>query len=82
MSLLDRFIQYSLQHQRTIRVMVMHEDGQIKTMNLTVTGTDEAGIMYLSARNKSAPRHLPWDSILGASYARGDDGDTLRKQDT
>ncbi len=79
MSLLHRFLSYSLRHQRPIRVMWMAEGGQLKHMNLTVQALDDTGIQYLSARNKKTPRRLALQDILGASYARGDDGDTLRK---
>lgn len=81
MSLLERFFSYSLRHQRPIRVMVMQDDGSVRNMNLTVQAVQEDAILYLSARNKKEPRQLPLHSILGASYARGDDGDTLRKRE-
>ena len=80
MSLLQRFLAYSLRHQRPIRVMVMQDVG-IKNLNLTVQVIDSEGIGYLSARNKKQPKRLSYEQILGASYARGDDGDTLRKRE-
>lgn len=77
MSMLERFLRYSLRHQRPIRVMLMDEAGQTRHQNITVQNLDEEGISYLSARNKKQPRHLPYQALLAASYARGDDGDTF-----
>lgn len=80
MSLLERFLQYSLRHQRPIRVMVTQQE-VVKNLTLTVQAVGEDGILYLSARNKTQPKKLFYEQILGASYARGDDGDTLRKRE-
>lgn len=76
MSLVDKFLQYSLTHQRPIKVMLMEED-RLASFNLTVQAIDEEGILYLSARNKKQPRRLRYDQLLSASYARGDDGDIM-----
>lgn len=75
MSTLERFLRYSLKHQRPIRVLLMpgHKPAQL---NLTVQQMDQTGLEYLSARNKLQPRRLAYDDILSAGYARGDDGST------
>ncbi len=82
MSTLRRFLDYSLRHQRPIRVMLMEEAGQARHQNITVQSYDEQELHYLSARNKMQPKALPMASLLAASYARGDDGDGPRKKET
>lgn len=77
MSLTDRFFRYSLAHKRPVKVMVMEESG-MRSLNLTVCAMDEEGILYTSAKNKQAPKRLLFAQVLSASYARGDDGDTLK----
>ena len=79
MSLTDRFLRYSLTHQRPIKVLLM-EDDRVRSLNLTVQAMEQEGILYLSARNRRAAKLLPYDHILSASYARGDDGDTLKNR--
>ena len=79
MSTMMHFLRYSLRHGRPVKVLLM--PGQEKpNLNLTVTELTEEGIHYLSARNKKTPRFLPFDALLSAGYARGDQGDMDQEQ--
>lgn len=75
--MIDRFLRYSLEHGRKIALMVEDEKG-IRRVNVTVVRLDETEIGYVGARG-AKEKTMPRGSILSASYARGDDGDTLKK---
>lgn len=78
MSTLMHFLRYSLKHGRPVKVLLM--PGEEKpSLNLTVTAMEQEGFHYLSARNKKTPKYLPYDSLLSAGYARGDQGDMDQK---
>ncbi|MHC1786609.1 MAG: hypothetical protein AB9880_06090 [Christensenellales bacterium] len=80
MSTLERFLAYSLRWQRPIKVILMDESGT-RSQNITVQGYDGQTLHYLSARSKKLPRSLPLDAVLSASYARGDEGDSLKNRE-
>lgn len=72
--LLERFLIYSLQHQRPIKVMLMPGISP-QSLNLTVQSMEEDGFHYLSAKNKKQAKYLLYDDVLAAAYARGDSGE-------
>ena len=72
--LVERFLIYSLKHQRAIKVMLMQDD-KPQTLNLSVQSMDEDGFYYLSAKNKQQAKYLRYDDVLAASYKRGDSGE-------
>lgn len=72
--MVERFLQYSLAHNRPIRVV--EADG-LKCRNITVIALEGQQVTYLTARRKT-PETRPVSAFLSASYARGDDGDTLK----
>lgn len=74
--MVERFLRYSLEHGRKIAVIVQDEAG-IRRLNITVVRTDESRVFYVTARS-AKEKALARERILSASYARGDDGDTLR----
>lgn len=76
--MVERFLRYSLEHGRKIAVILQDENG-LRRVNLTVTRIEADEISYVSSRG-SKEKTLPRDDILSASYARGDDGDTLRSK--
>ena len=80
MSTLQRFLAYSLRHQRPIKVFVMDAEGT-RSMNITVQAFDDHSISYLSAKNKKHARSIALDDVLAATYARGDDGDSLKNEE-
>ena len=70
---MNRFLRYSLDHGRRIKA-VLDVEGKILQTNITVTALDEDGFLVVSAQWKK-PRKLPYESLLAASYARGDQGE-------
>ena len=76
--MVDRFLRYSLEHKRKIAVILQDEDG-IRRMNIFVTRLEKDSIFYITARSKKE-KILEMEQILSASYARGDDGDTLKEE--
>ncbi|NLA53631.1 MAG: hypothetical protein GX858_04660 [Clostridiales bacterium] len=80
MSMINRFLLYSLKHQRPIKVLLMPGITP-QSFNLTVQEIGEESFSYLSAKNKTKTKELLIDDVLAASYARGDDGDTLRSKE-
>ena len=73
-NLLERFLIYSLQHRRAIKVMLMLDE-KPQSLNLSVQSMDEDGFYYLSAKNKQQARYLRYDDVLAAAYKRGDSGE-------
>lgn len=74
--MLNRLLLYSLQHNRPIRVWI---EGDKKYQNITVIALEEDSVSFLTARKKT-PQTREISAFLAASYARGDDGDTLKYQ--
>jgi hypothetical protein len=75
-SLLERFLIYSLKHQRPVKVMLMQDDAP-RSLNLTVQSMGREGFAYLSAKNRNKPKFLRYEDLLAASYARGDRGEIM-----
>ena len=72
----ERFFAYSRGHTKPIRLLIL-QDGKAAYMNaLIVTWDDETVVCLKSGRKR--PRTLPREAVLSASYARGDEGDTLQ----
>ena len=72
--MLERFLRYSLDHNRPIRVL---RADTMAFQNITVLALREDQVSFLTARRKT-PETLPLSAFLSASYARGDQGDTLQ----
>lgn len=75
--MLNRFLRYSLDHTRPIRVWM---EGEKKYQNITVIALEGEMVHFITARKKT-PQARKTDAFLSASYARGDDGDTLKYRD-
>lgn len=69
-----RFLAYSLAHGRPVKALFAES---MKYQNIRVVALDETTVSYLTTGRKN-PVTVPLDAILSASYARGDDGDTLK----
>lgn len=78
--MIDRFLLYSLEHKKKILLMVMDEKG-IRRMNVTVTAVGDTAVEYVTGRSEKR-KSIAYEQILSASYARGDDGDTLKNEET
>ena len=74
--MVKRFLLYSLDHRRPVKVLF---SDNMKFKNIQVTALDKESVSYLLPGRKKAVTS-PISSILSASYARGDDGDTLQYQ--
>ena len=73
----ERFLRYSLRHNRPVRVLVQEE--RMRYVNLTVLTMEEDSFSYRRAGRK-LPGVYRYDQVLAVSYARGDDGDTLKNE--
>ncbi len=76
--MVERFLRYSLEHGRKILLMVMDEKG-IRRMNATIVALHADTVEYVLNRSGKV-KTLSLSEILSASYARGDDGDTLKNE--
>lgn len=74
MGVVKRFLLYSLDHQRPVKALFADT---MKFQNIRVTAIDGDQVSFLRPGRKK-PVTLNIDEILSASYARGDDGDTLK----
>lgn len=72
--MVKRFLLYSLAHNRPVKVLLADT---MKYKNITVITLDDREVGFLTPGRKT-PHKMPLDQILSASYARGDDGDTLK----
>ena len=69
-----RFLTYSLDHNRPVKVLF---SDTMRYKNITVVLLEGETVGCLTAGRKK-PLLTTLDNILSASYARGDDGDTLQ----
>lgn len=69
-----RFLTYSLDHNRPVKVLFADT---MKYKNVTVVLLEGDTVGYRIAGRKT-PLKTELGNILSASYARGDDGDTLQ----
>ena len=76
--MIDRFLAYSLRWNCPIKLVFVQE-GQMVSGNVTVVALHEDRFDFITARRKTRPQTLQFAEVLGASYARGDDGDTAKK---
>ena len=77
---MERFFVYSRDHTRPIRLMVLPQDGgKAKYLNVICVEWDADELKYIknSIRDKKL-RSIPMEKVLSASYARGDDGETMQ----
>ena len=70
---MERFLRYSLEHERPIRAMLML-DGKLQQKTVTVLAR-EGERVELRLGGKKAPVTLPIQDILSCDYARGDHGE-------
>ena len=77
--MIDRFLLYSLERKKKIVLMVMDEKG-IRRLNVTVTALGDEAVEY-TVGHSDKKHSLAYADILSASYARGDDGDTLKNEE-
>ena len=74
--MVKRFLVYSMAHDRPVRVLLADT---MAFQNIRVSLLEEDRVTYYKAGKKN-PVTVSLDQILSATYARGDDGDTLKYQ--
>ena len=72
--MVKRFLLYSLRHGCPVRALFADT---MKYPNIRVDSLEEDSVTYHTAGRKT-PVTVPISAILSVSYARGDDGDTLK----
>jgi len=72
---MERFLRYSLERQRAIRLMYVDDKGAMKQVNATVCAMDEQQVELSTLRPKRQLT-LPRQSLLAADYKKGDEGMT------
>lgn len=70
---MERFLRYSLDKQRPIRLMYMEEDGQMRQVNAQISAMDGATVCFTCLRPKGVFT-IRMEQILSADYKRGDEG--------
>ena len=70
---MERFLQYSLAHDKPIRLILLEEDGRMRQVSAVVEQWEEGRVRLYILR---PPQRLtlPQDRILAASYAPKDEG--------
>ena len=72
MQMIERFLRYSLETGRRIRVMMLGATGNVSTHNITVTRLEwDEGVFYARV-GRGAERRYETAEVLSACYARGD----------
>ena len=72
--MIQRFLLYSLRHERPVKALFADT---MKFQNIRVVALEGDQVTYLTAGRKK-PVTVALDAFLTVSYARGDDGDTLK----
>ncbi len=70
--MMERLLRYSLEHDRVIRLMLLHE-GQLAQVNARVTAYDEEKIEFITTRSPR-PQTAARADLLAADFRKGDDG--------
>ncbi len=78
--MMERFFVYSRDHARPIRLMVFPQDGEkAKYINVICVEWDKDELRYIKNSIRDKKLHsIPLEKVLSASYARGDDGETMQ----
>ena len=72
--MVKRFLLYSQRHNRPVKALFAET---MKYQNIRVDSLEGDKVTYRTASRKTSVT-VPLDAILSVSYARGDDGDTLK----
>ena len=69
---MERILRYSLDHRRPIR-LIFQREGALQQRNVQVLALEAGRVRLLSRRPREEWEMLLMD-VLGADYARGDEG--------
>ena len=70
---MERFLRYSLEKQRPIRIIYLMENGAMKQLNAQIVELGEDTVRFTSLRPKGEFT-ISKASILSADYKKGDEG--------
>jgi hypothetical protein len=70
---MERFLRYSLERGRAIRLIYQEEDGRMRQVSAQVTELAEDRVSFTTLRPKKDVT-LPVDRLLSADYRKGDEG--------
>lgn len=70
---MERFLRYSLEKQRPIRLMFYDDDGNLRQSNAQVQSIAPEVVVFTTTRPK-AQWALPPSRLLSADYKKGDEG--------
>lgn len=76
--MIERFLRYSLEHQRKISLMIADDKG-FRRVQVQVVRIETESFAYVTGRS-SKEKRMPLLQVLSAAYARGDEGDTLKNE--
>lgn len=69
---MERFLRYSLEKQRGIRLIFLNDEGVMKQVNAQVLALDASQVRFACLRPRGEWT-LPLERILSADYRRGDE---------
>lgn len=70
---MERFLRYSLERGRAIRLIYQEEDGKMRQVSAQVTGLEGQMVSFTTLRPKREII-LPVTHLLSADYRKGDEG--------
>ena len=70
---MERFLRYSLERGRAIRLIYQEEDGRMRQVNAQVTAMNGSEVAFTTLRPKRDVT-LPVSHLLSADYRKGDEG--------
>ena len=70
--MVKRFLRYSVETGRKIRVMMMGATGNVSAQNITVTRVEEGEEAFYARVGRGTERRYETADVLSAGYARGD----------
>lgn len=71
---MERLFVYSMEHERTIRLIWQEEDGCLVQANVRVTAWDGRNVSFVAQRPKRV-RCVPVERVLSADFRKGDEGE-------
>lgn len=70
---MERFLRYSLEKQRPIRLMFFDDEGKLRQVNAQITGIQGGMVCFTTLRPKGAWQ-ISLSQMLSADYRKGDEG--------
>lgn len=70
---MERFLRYSLERGRAIRLIYQEEDGRMRQVSAQVTTIQDGEVSLITLRPRREVT-LPMERLLSADYRKGDEG--------